>query len=202
MSSINGPRVGARWITEIRRLVEAGLSGGDAGSVERIRASLDSVAVHAECPDPRDFYDPDDLRQYRRHLLWGDEDSPYSILLIKWPPDHVTPIHDHGGVWGIELVIDGALQVDEFTAADLAGTPTRLTPLRSLILGVCDSTAFSDPRYVHRCRNLSSRRPSLSLHVYGGMLAEFASFRETRPGRYLPERQQASLDDSVTMPAI
>lgn len=104
--------------------------------------------------------------------------------------------------WGIELVIDGALQVDEFVAADLADASTRLTPQRSLILGVCDSTAFSDPRYVHRCRNLSSRKASLSLHVYGGMLAEFSTFAPATPGRYRPERQQASLDAVITMPAI
>lgn len=202
MSQLTHPKVSARWIAEIRRIVEAALAEPDAGSVERIRADLTSMAVHEDCPLPADFYDEADLPNYRRHLLFGDDDSAYSCLLIKWPPDHVTPLHDHGGVWGIELVIDGALQVDEFVAADLAGAPTRLTPQRSLILGVCDSTAFTDPRYVHRCRNLSSRKASLSLHVYGGMLAEFSTFRPATPGRFLPERQQASLDSVVMMPAI
>lgn len=202
MSLLTHPKVSARWIAEMRHLIEAQLAQPNAGSIERIRTDLTALAVHEDCPLASDFYDEADLANYRRHLLFGDAATAYSCLLIKWPPDHVTPLHDHGGVWGIELVIDGALQVDEFVAADLADAQTRLTPQRSLILGVCDSTAFNDPRYVHRCRNLSSRKASLSLHVYGGMLAEFSTFKPATPGRYVPERQQASLDSVITMPAI
>lgn len=100
MSLSTQPTVGARWIAEIRRIVQAGLAQPDAGSIERIRAELTALAVHEDCPVAADFYDEGDLGNYRRHLLFGDDDSAYSCLLIKWPPDHVTPLHDHGGYLG------------------------------------------------------------------------------------------------------
>lgn len=202
MTSSNWPAVSSDWISAIRRTIEGCLANPSADCVERIRLALTDFATAPNCPVAADFYDPADMGNYRRYLLHGSEGSAYSCLLIKWPPDHVTPLHDHGGVWGIELVIDGALQVEEYNAEAVNDEQTSLAPQRTTILGVCDSTAFVEPGYVHRCRNLSSRRPSLSLHVYGGMLAHFSTFHPVAEGRFAPARQVAAIDAVAAMPAI
>ncbi len=57
----------------------------------------------------------------------------YEALLIVWPPDHATPVHDHDGLWGIEFVLDGVLEVEAFDLS-LQGHP-RLVSRESTILG-------------------------------------------------------------------
>lgn len=133
---------------------------------------------------------------YRRHLLAGGGQSRLSCLLIEWPAAHRTPIHDHAGLWGIELVLDGALEVEEFRVEDEHERP-RLAPERTLLLGAGDAACFTDHRYAHRCRNLSATRPALSLHVYGGMLDRYRTFQAVAGGGHVPQLQHARIDSTL-----
>jgi hypothetical protein len=44
---------------------------------------------------------------------------------MYWPAGHATLPHDHGGHWGIEVVLDGALHVEELRVSSLAITIRR-----------------------------------------------------------------------------
>lgn len=111
---------------------------------------------------------------YRRIPLNDGRPRGYEALVIAWPPRHVTPIHDHDGLWGLELVLDGALQVDSF---HLSEDPSiALNAEDTTIAGVGDHVLFTDASYAHQCRNLSRNNMALSLHVYGGELNSYRSF--------------------------
>ena len=111
---------------------------------------------------------------YRRIPLNDGRPRGYEALVIAWPPRHVTPIHDHDGLWGLELVLDGALQVDSF---HLSEDPLiALNAEDTIIAGVGDHVLFTDTSYAHQCRNLSRNNMALSLHVYGGELNSYRSF--------------------------
>src|SRR5690606_31992766 len=84
------------------------------------------------------------------------------------------PLDDLAGDWGFELVLEGAMEDEEFVLAGVPARPT-LARTRALMLGAADATLFADGRYAHRCRNLSATRPALSLHVYGGTLDRYRS---------------------------
>ncbi len=84
-------------------------------------------------------------------------------------------------------------QVEEFFSDGDPRQPA-LQPDRSLILGSGDSAVFVDRAYVHRCRNLSTHQPALSLHVYGGVLDQYQSFVEVRDNLYRASPQRAVLD--------
>ncbi len=114
-------------------------------------------------------------------------------MLIAWPPNHQTPLHDHGGLWGIELVLDGVLAVKEYQVGPDLG-PVELRLQRTQILGAGDAAVFSGRDYVHSCRNLSPNRPALSLHLYGGALQSYATFAADEFGYCQPSRQQARCD--------
>ena len=119
---------------------------------------------------------------YRRVPLISATDAGYSALLIVWPPGHGTPIHDHEGLWGIELVLDGVIEVEAFSLA--LEPQLALVSKGATMLGVGDHAAFSDSDYAHRCRNLSVHRPALSLHIYGGELEGFRAFDRDAKGRW------------------
>lgn len=100
---------------------------------------------------------------YQRWLV--AEGKSFSAILIGWPPGFATPIHDHDGLWGIELVLCGTLHVDEFQLQDSAPKAVRALDLAS------DAAAiFTDAGYAHACSNPSPDTPALSLHIYGGPL--------------------------------
>jgi predicted metal-dependent enzyme (double-stranded beta helix superfamily) len=109
---------------------------------------------------------------YRRWLV--AEGDGYSAILIGWPPSYHTPVHDHDGLWGIELVLCGALHVDEFRL--VTGKPEEV---RALDLKSDGAAIFDDAAYAHACSNPSADAPALSLHVYGGPLLSYAVYPQT-----------------------
>ena len=126
------------------------------------------------CPRATELSVESAPQTYRRIPLSFGSVRDYEALLIVWPPDYATPIHDHDGLWGMEFVLDGVLEVESFRLSPRP--PIHLTPNHTLMAGVGDHVAFSDADYAHRCRNLSRNRQALSLHVYGGALNTYRSF--------------------------
>lgn len=185
--------IAAEWSSALRS-VSAGL-GGDLSpdEVATLRDQLTELVWTDGCPRADSFFGHAQPAHYRRQLIAAAPDGGYTMLLIAWPPGYVTPLHDHAGLWGIELVLDGALQVDEYFSDGGTHTPT-LQPQRSLMLGSGDSAVFLDPAYVHRCRNLSLQQPALSLHVYGGVLDAYQSFVSVSDEQFRVSPQRAVLD--------
>lgn len=181
------------WIEAVRIRIGDLPQQPDTWDIEQLRDRLTSVAWLTDGPAAASIEPSQVPRQYRRHLIASGADQSYTALLIAWPPGHRTPLHNHNGLWGIELVIDGALAIEEF----VKGSDNREDALehqRTLILGIGDATAFSGPGYIHSCRNLSAQRMALSLHVYGGVLDEYSTFHTSTLGQYTETRQCANLD--------
>jgi predicted metal-dependent enzyme (double-stranded beta helix superfamily) len=120
-------------------------------------------------------------QRFRRHPLAGSEELGCSALVMYWPPGHATLPHDHGGLWGIEVVLDGELHVEEFLRGGSADAP-ELARSRAVQLGIGDLALFTSPRYVHRCRNLSNVAATLTLHVYGGALDRYLAYENENGG--------------------
>ena len=185
--------IAAGWSRALRN-VTAGLGGEiTPKEVTDLREQLTSLVWVDGCPRAASFFAGSEAPRYRRQLIAAAQDGSYTMLLIAWPPGYVTPLHDHAELWGIELVLDGALQVEEFFTD---GDPLQpaLQPHRSLLLGSGDAAVFIDSAYAHRCRNLSAHQPALSLHVYGGELDRYQSFVEVGDNLYRVSQQRAQLD--------
>jgi hypothetical protein len=85
-------------------------------------------------------------------------------------------------LWGIELSLYGALEVESWSRASTAES----WQLRGRDwLGPGDATWFdADPPYMHRCRNLSRHETALTLHVYGGDLENYATYEQIQAEPY------------------
>lgn len=181
------------WAEAVRVRIGALPQNPDTWDIEQLRDRLTSIAWLSGCPSADTFETRFAPQRYRRHLIAADAAHGFTALLIAWPPGHRTPLHDHDGLWGIELVIDGALAIEEFSTSGEHAEST-LGHQRTLILGIGDATAFAGAGYVHSCRNLSAQRAALSLHVYGGVLGEYSAFHTSTQGRYTTTRQRADID--------
>ena len=185
--------IAASWSRALREVTDGLYGEITPKEVTDLRDALTSLAWADGCPRAASFFAGKEAPRYRRQLIAAAADRSYTMLLIAWPPGYVTPLHDHAELWGIELVLDGALQVDEYFSDGDAQQPS-LQPHRSLMLGSGDAAVFIYPSYVHRCRNLSAHQPALSLHVYGGVLDHYQSFVEVSDNLYRIAQQQAVLD--------
>ena len=183
----------ATWLAATRERLRALPRDPHQDDIEALRDRLSSLPWLRGCPDAAQLAPQDSTRHYRRHRIGGGAAQGWTALLIAWPPGHRTPLHDHDGLWGIELVLEGALAIEEFRKNDLDGE-ARLEHERTLILGIGDATAFTQDDYVHACRNLSAQRPALSLHVYGGVLDGYSTFHTGMFGRATPTRRRAGID--------
>lgn len=134
-----------------------------------IGAAADAVAELIStqpCRIPDSWLSPGPL-SYRRFELWRDPELDCQILAMVWPVGARTPIHDHGGAFGIEAVWAGELSVTDFRVLESTRNAVRL--------GVSDTRRFSSgqlltmqaPADLHLCRNPSQHGATVSLHVYG-----------------------------------
>lgn len=176
-------RDSAAWIHRVLATLSQNIGGGEPADVASLAGVLSQAPWWEGCPSATALLPAKgEASAYRRFPLQSAAVAGYSALLITWPPGYSTPIHDHEGLWGIELVLDGVLEVEAFT---LSVEPRlALVSRGATILGLGDHAEFSDSDYAHRCRNLSAHLPALSLHVYGGELEAFRAFDRDAEGRW------------------
>jgi predicted metal-dependent enzyme (double-stranded beta helix superfamily) len=164
----------ARWATSIEDIISRSHASTHPGLVELCDALRQSsasqslqIALVAKAEEARS--------SYRRWLV--AEGSKFSAILIGWPPGFTTPVHDHDGLWGIELVLCGTLHVEEF---ELDRSGHRRMP--ALDLAPNTAAIFDNPKYAHACSNSSPTVPALSLHVYGGSLSAYTAYPKPELG--------------------
>jgi len=174
-------------------------SVGSDFCLERIQRGLREAA----------WYSPKDRRAIRtlcdanptmltRWLFEREREGRYTGLIMVWPAGYSTPIHDHDGLWGIEWVLQGALGVDDFEVVDRADGYADTRFIGTTVLDEGQSCAFLGTRgHAHRCSNLSSRRPAITLHLYGGLLEMYRNYESTRSGRIVAQPSIAGIDGHI-----
>ena len=188
-------RISGTWTAAVRSAASSVPAEPSSAALEGLRERTAALVWRGDCPRAESI--GEDRDGYRRYLI-ADEREAFSAVLISWPPGHRTALHDHDGLWGMELVLDGAIEVEEYSGGSPL-SPAALILQRRIMLGVGDATVFSNPDYVHSCRNLSPNRPALSLHVYGGALEHYNTFAvDGSSGLYRAAPQSAPIDVAWT----
>jgi predicted metal-dependent enzyme (double-stranded beta helix superfamily) len=187
-----------RWLRRVLATLETFRPG--AMAIDRIDALRDAIVrltADDDCPIATTFAPDANREPFRRHPVASVEALGCSALLMVWPAGHATTPHDHGGLWGIEVVLDGRLDVDEYVRGGTEAEPT-LEFRRSLRLDAGDAATFASPAYVHRCRNRSNVAAALTLHVYGGALDAFRKFERDADGRMLEVVCRPAVDRALS----
>jgi len=174
------------WLHRVLDSLSAFKRANTPAALGTLRDELKALAVADDAPRADVF--AAEGEQFRRHPIAAVESLDSSALLMYWPAGHATLPHDHAGLWGIEIVIDGRLDVDEYTKSGPADQPV-LAFARSLQLEAGDAAMFTGSEYVHRCRNRSNTTATLTLHVYGGVLDAYTSFERDDAGRIVASRR-------------
>lgn len=124
---------------------------------------------------------PDTFREsrpdtYARRLLHRDPGGRYTAIVMTWGPGQGTPVHDHGGLWCVEGVVEGEIAVTQYDVEPAGEARVRVAPRETLSAGMGDAGRLIPPTDYHVIANAVPDRPSLTLHVYGGDLCECTVF--------------------------
>jgi len=132
---------------------------------------------------------PDRFRQprpdcYARRLLYQDPERRYTAVVMAWGPGQGTPVHDHGGLWCVEGVVEGEMAVTQYDVVpEEDGFRVRATGT-PLTAGVGTAGRLIPPTDYHVLANAQPDATSVTLHIYGGNLDGCRIFMPRDDGRY------------------
>jgi 3-mercaptopropionate dioxygenase len=130
-----------------------------------------------------------DPGQYARHLLFEDPSQGFCLVSMVWGPGQNTAIHDHAGVWCVEGVYEGILQVIRYDLQGEAADTVRFLPGETIQAGVGACGALIPPSEYHQISNRTSAT-ALSLHVYEKDLKVCHVFDPVDGDRYRRQRKE------------
>ena len=133
---------------------------------------------------------------YCRRELYRSEDLGYSVIAMTWGPGQGTAIHDHAGMWCVEGVWHGSLEITpyELVEQDAARERYRFESRGTMNVGPGSAGSLIPPHEYHTIRNPSADSISVTLHIYRGPMTECSVFRASDAGWYERDKRQLSLD--------
>lgn len=178
-------------LTELIDRLDAAVQLGDVQTITaRVKGDLSELLSRSALTLPETYWRTRD-DSYARRLLHHDPDRGYSAVVMTWAPGQCTPLHDHGGLWCVEGVVDGTMQVTQYDLIDEADGTYGFIERGRISAGVGTAGSLIPPSDYHVLGNALPDRPSLTLHVYGGDLTSCHVFLPRADGRY--ERQDRCL---------
>jgi predicted metal-dependent enzyme (double-stranded beta helix superfamily) len=167
----------------IRERLDAVIHGGaDARVPELVKAILlDSMSTGALAVPPK--YRQPIEGTYARRLLHRDPSGDYTIVVMTWGPGQKTALHDHAGIWCVECVVDGNMEVAQYALTSEADGAFRFERRNHVVAGRGSAGCLIPPFEYQTLAN-AAEPPSVTLHVYGGEMDHCHVFEPSGDGSY------------------
>ncbi len=179
----------------VERLDRAVGVGKPEEITSRIKGDLEDLLSHAA------LHLPDRFRQprpdcYARRLLHRDPQGRYTAVVMTWGPGQGTSIHDHGGLWCVEGVVEGEMTVTQYHVTPNGGGMFDAVPAgRPMVADVGSAGRLIPPVDFHVLANARADASSITLHVYGGNLDGCRVFLPAAHGHYEQQFRALSYHD-------
>ena len=131
---------------------------------------------------------------YARRLLHRNDDLGYTAVVMTWGPGQKTALHDHAGIWCVECVMDGKMEVAQFDLTSERDGAFRFEERTRVMAGRGSAGCLIPPFEYHTLGN-AAESASITLHVYGGEMTTCHVFEPTAHGRYLRRERALSYHD-------
>ncbi len=142
-------------------------------------------------PDAVYQYIPD---HYARRELYRSPDKGYSVIAMTWGPGQGTPIHDHSGMWCVEGVWAGCIEVVSYEPIEKKGDRYRFENVGSIVAGCGSAGSLIPPHEFHTIRNIDPTDSAVSVHIYSGTMNRCNTFQPVGDGWYERESKDLQLD--------
>jgi len=152
---------------QLTTLLDRAAAGADAERITaEVKEGLEELLVDGSLELPDAARRPG-AERYGRHLLYRSDRFGYVVVAMAWGPGQGTPLHDHAGIWCVEGVCEGRLEVTQFDLLDSAGDRFRFEPQEATVAGPGSAGRLIPPFEYHTIRNALPAATSTTLHVYG-----------------------------------
>jgi predicted metal-dependent enzyme (double-stranded beta helix superfamily) len=129
---------------------------------------------------------------YARRLLYKSADLGYTVVAMTWGPGQGTVIHDHAGMWCVEGVWQGQIEVQQFEVRERQGERFRFEHCGTLQAGTGSAGCLIPPHEYHLIRNPLPDQNAVSLHIYGGEMDNCHVFEPQEGGWYMRKNKPLS----------
>lgn len=131
---------------------------------------------------------------YARRLIHKDPRRGYTILAMTWAPGQATPVHDHSGMWCVEAVWNGRIEVTQYELTAVEDDTFRLEPRTTMRAGIGSAGSLIPPHEYHTIRNPSASETAVTIHIYSGEMNRCSVFRPVGNGWHVRETRSLHLD--------
>ena len=178
-----------------RELVEALDAAAALGEVEAITRAVQEALSTLATAERIEL--PEALRQpcpdsYARRLIHRSIEPAYTALAMVWGPGQGTPVHDHSGLWCVEGVVEGRIDVTQYDLVERQGERCRFDQQETMSAGVGSSGRLIPPFDYHTIANANDDGSAITIHVYGGEMVRCKVYESAGDGWYLERERQLS----------
>lgn len=131
---------------------------------------------------------------YARREIYACPEHGTSVVAMTWAPGQGTPIHDHCGLWCVEGVWQGQLEITRYELEEEDGERSRFSMHETLMAGAGSAGSLLPPHEYHTIRNPQADRITISLHVYQRAMGTCATYEPLGDDWYQRGSRQLSLD--------
>ncbi len=132
---------------------------------------------------------------YQRRLLHHDDQTGCCVMAMTWGPGQGTQIHDHSGMWCVEGIWHGSIEVVQYELMAQKEGRYRFEPRTTMRAGRGSAGSLIPPHEYHTISNPDEHESALSIHIYSGEMTCCNVFKEVEDGWYQRESRQLSCDD-------
>ncbi|HEY0310425.1 MAG TPA: cysteine dioxygenase family protein [Luteimonas sp.] len=180
----------------VRAIDEAVAAGDQHAITAALRGTLCGMIRDRDVQLPDCVHEPVE-GHYARRELYRSPTHGYSVVAMTWGPGQGTPIHDHCGLWCVEGVWDGELEITQYELLERDGERFRFRAAGGIHAGPGSAGSLIPPHEYHAIRNASADRVAISLHIYKAPMEACSMFVPqegewfTRAAKVLPQDKAA-----------
>ncbi len=115
---------------------------------------------------------------YARREIHRSAELGYAIVAMTWGPSQGTPVHDHAGMWCVEGVWSGQLEITQYDLSERRDDAFLFREVGTLIAGTGSAGSLIPPHEYHAIRNASDSDIAVSLHIYAEPMTRCCVFED------------------------
>ena len=176
--------------------LDAAVGAGDQHAVTAaLRDALCRMIRDRQLELPACVFEPI-TDHYARREIYRSQAHGYSVVAMTWGPGQGTPVHDHSGLWCVEGVWDGQLEITQYELLERDGDNFRFRAAGGVQAGPGSAGSLIPPHEYHSIRNASPDAVAVSVHIYKAPM-ECCSMFVPRDGEWYVRADKALETDEA-----